>query len=725
MIKEKETITHENHRLNTVIDQIESDIDICTEKIGDKKETLKEINQNMLSEFKFETDTLVNLEGAATMWHYQTLGVETENSLDYQIKRRNELRRLNKSAYFAKITFHEQGYSPEDIYIGPASLVKKDAFDYLIYDWRAPIAGVFYDFETGDAEYKSPAGIIEGQLTGKRHYKINHRNIDYMFDSNLNIMDDILKEALAKSVDDKMSTIVTTIQKEQNQIIRDDSSDVLVVRGSAGSGKTSIALHRIAYLLYKNREKYKSDNVLVFTPNDIFSDYIGQVLPELGEAEAKTMTFMTYMEYVLDPEELGVSKLESWYDQMAFILSPIKDKAYYDRIETLKSKSSQGFFNALEAFINGVITDHSMLEDVKYGGQVIVSKEELVNVYMECPDVIKYSSRLKQLQTRIFRQLVEIRKKVMADYKQKLIDSDQYYTKTDINQKARKYVKRKFKPLYRRVRAMTTFNVIDLYNEFLDSQDMRPISNTITYEDGIAMIYLKGRLDFIMDMEGTKVVVIDEAQDYTLIQYHIFRLLFKHAKFTILGDPNQAIHPYLASDIKSDILGNLGNNVSTINLTKTYRSTKEIFDFCNNILPNDYPIENLARHGEKPSVTTYSSSRELRDRILEQLTILKAEGKQSAAVIGQTKEHCIEIEQFFKNDGLKLMIDEDLNYNSGVLIIPSYLAKGLEFDAVFVVTDDRYNYHDETLRKLFYTVCSRALHFLEVCCLGNLPILLK
>ncbi len=312
----KEILEQEEKRLSYVYKQINEEIQAAKSKVLEQKEALKEVNKNMLSEFKFETEATADLEGAAVMHQYQTMGLNIENAMGDKIQRQRQLEQLHRSAYFAKINFQEQGFDEEEIYIGAASLVDQNKYEFLIYDWRAPICSLFYDYEEGAVSYEAPSGMISGNMLNKRHFKIQQDKIVYMFDSSVNIMDDMLKEALAKSTDDKMKTIITTIQKEQNRVIRDESSDVLVVRGAAGSGKTSIALHRIAYLLYKNRKKIIPSDILIFTPNDIFSDYISQVLPELGETNVETITFSDYIQDNLgevygEIEERAVKKRQS------------------------------------------------------------------------------------------------------------------------------------------------------------------------------------------------------------------------------------------------------------------------------------------------------------------------------------------------------------------------------------------------------------------------------
>lgn len=712
-MKEDELL-QEKARLHKVMEQIEEDISICNQKIEDNKESLVDINKSMLSEFKFETEMNVNLEGAATMWHYQSIGKQVENSLDDQMKRKQELLRLEDSAYFAKLVFKEDGEREEDIYIGSSSLVEKEGFDYLIYDWRAPISSIYYDFEEGQASYEAPAGKIKGDVLKKRHFKIVKGNLEYMFDSSINIMDDILKETLAKSVDDKMKTIVTTIQKEQNKIIRDDNAKVLVVKGSAGSGKTSIALHRIAYLLYKNRGKLQPGDVMVFTPNDIFSDYISSVLPELGENNVDTMTFAEYTSYVLNPEEYGLEYVENWHDQMEYLLQGQHDSAYEERVKCIQYKSSEAFMQRIDAYIETLEKETSNFQNIYYEGEVIIHKEELIAPYLRTLGTVPYASRLEQMKNRMFAQIGEVKRKIKKAYKKTLLDSDTYYTESDIRHKVNKYAKRKCKPLYKKIRRMTEYNLLHIYNRFLQQEKLLKLEEKIPYEDTIAMIYMMGRLESIREIQKAKLVVIDEAQDYTWLQYRIFKQLFPNARFTILGDPNQGIHPYSSSNLKRDYTSVLGEKVETVTLTKTYRSTREIWEFCNELLLEKVEVTNVARTGEQVQVHSYKKKENLKPFLKSQLAKEREKGYQSIGIICKTKEHARKVREIFIEENISLLDSEEHKYKSGAIIIPSYLAKGLEFDSVIVVCDDESIYDDKNERKLFYTVCSRALHSLQI-----------
>ncbi len=772
MSLDKQVLAYEEKRLSEVMDQIHTDLEEAKDKVVSGRESLKEINKNMMSEFKFETESLVDLEGAAVMHQYQSMGRNVENAMDYQKQRVRELSKLASSAYFAKIDFKEADEDLEEIYIGSSSLVKNKGFEYLIYDWRAPICSIFYDYEKGDVSYEAPGGKIKGELVNKRHFKIVNGQIKFAFDSNVNIMDDMLKEALAKSVDDKMKTIITTIQKEQNQVIRDEEADVLVVSGSAGSGKTSIALHRIAYLLYRNRKTVMSSDVLIFTPNDIFSDYISHVLPELGEQNVDSITFNEYIQSELgvyipvsnedhefvygetredgeenperpDPAQNQILKcyweeIESYYDQMEYLLSPVHDEEFKARVESMTRKSSVEFFEAFDAYIHQIEKRTDYFEDFYYKEHLLLSKEEMYESYLDCVGVIKCSSRLKQVRNRLMERIKEMKKIVAYNYEKSLIESDEYYTKADINRKVYKYLKRSFKPLHKKVKAMTSLNLLSLYNDFLESQRLARVRNKLDFEDALCLMYMKGRLDTIKEVNKVKYLVIDEAQDYTLLHYKIIALIFGHCKYTLLGDPNQAIHPYISSKVNGMVEDFLGQAPRHIRLTKTYRSTKEISDFCSRILPSSVTGENVLRDGKEPELVKFKGL--ATDDIVCLLeNVLKASqsGLRSIAIIGKTKEHCnlmYEHIQEVQHESSHLSIrdlsigllnNEEQLYKTGIIVIPSYLAKGLEFDSVHVVSDHLYRYDAERERQLFYTVCTRALHELTIYYEGQEPKLLS
>ena len=722
----------EEQRLQYVLKQIQREIQTTEDKVVEQKESLKEINKNMLSEFKFETESTVDLEGAAVLYQYQNMGQNIENAMEYQIQRQRQLQTLQKSAYFAKLNFKEEGFSEENIYIGAASLVDKNQYEFLIYDWRAPICSLFYDYEEGKVSYEAPSGTIYGEILNKRHFKITGDTIKYVFDSSINIMDDMLKEALAQSTDDKMKTIITTIQKEQNAVIRDESADVLVVSGAAGSGKTSIALHRIAYLLYKNRDKIFASDILIFTPNDIFGDYISHVLPELGETNADTITFSDYIQDnlgrmdsstdTLQVEEeaeqpILISKwhtIETYYEQMEYLLDPDINHDTDRRIKEIKEKSTSEFIKAFNLFIDKVEAQDDFFEDIYYENQIILSADEIRQAYNDCTGVIKCSSRLLQVRNRLMAKIQTVRHAVSYRYEQELLNGDVYYTKREIKKKKIMYLKSKFKPITQKVRKMTSLDLLDLYNRFLKSQNISTIGSDLYFEDALSLLYMKGRLDRIKEVHKVKYVFIDEAQDYTLLHYQIIKLIYGHAKYTLLGDPNQSIHPYMSSSVSGDIEDFLGKKPKHIRLAKTYRSTQQINDFCNQIIEIE-DGDNALREGKKPVLKTFSSQKEQAEFLLKAIEENHIDGYRSIAIIGKTKAHARKLyEAFDEVEEIGLLDNEEQLYKKGTVVIPSYLAKGLEFDCVYVMTDEKYHYHEKREKQLYYTVCTRALHELSI-----------
>ncbi len=733
----KEILEQEEKRLSYVYKQINEEIQAAKSKVLEQKEALKEVNKNMLSEFKFETEATADLEGAAVMHQYQTMGLNIENAMGDKIQRQRQLEQLHRSAYFAKINFQEQGFDEEEIYIGAASLVDQNKYEFLIYDWRAPICSLFYDYEEGAVSYEAPSGMISGNMLNKRHFKIQQDKIVYMFDSSVNIMDDMLKEALAKSTDDKMKTIITTIQKEQNRVIRDESSDVLVVRGAAGSGKTSIALHRIAYLLYKNRKKIIPSDILIFTPNDIFSDYISQVLPELGETNVETITFSDYIQdnlgevYGEIEEEGGEEEteqpilfarwqeIESYYDQMEYLLSPNVCHKTDRRVQELKMKCSEEFIQNLNQFIDKIEKQDDFFEDICYKNQVILSAKDIRQAYTECVGVIKCTSRLLQVRNRLKAKVQSVRQAVGYHFEQDLINSDTHYTTREIKKKKAAYLKRQFKPVMKQICRMTTLDVQALYNQFLKSQNMTITGEQLCYEDALSLLYMKGRLDRIREVHRVKYVFIDEAQDYTRLHYQIIQLIYGHARYTVLGDPNQSIHPYMSSRVTGDVEDLLGKTPQHIHLEKTYRSTQEIHDFCQKILGGKQG-GNVLRHGKEPSVLTVDSITSLTSSLKQGIRKNKEDGYRSIGIIAKTKAHGRALYSALEEDAdISLLDNEEQKYKNGVIVIPSYLAKGLEFDCVYVVTDETYHYQAQREKQLYYTVCTRALHELSVVSVGE------
>lgn len=723
------------------------------------KEARKQLDEKRESSERLKTE---NIETQRELW--QDVGsISIENNLDQLVdflafidlmKRQKRNYRFTKkleekyeklvlSPYFGRIDFLEAGDErPEKYYIGIANLVN-DSYDILVYDWRAPVSGMFYDYEIGEASYKCPEGIVSGKVTLKRQYKINNGKIEYMFDSNLKIDDEILQEILSKSTDSKMRTIITSIQREQNQIIRNEEYKNLVVQGPAGSGKTSIALHRVAYLLYKHRDKVAPQNIIIFSPNQIFNDYISNVLPQLGEDNMLQTTFKEYMHKALSDE----LKKEDYYEMMEYILGSKDKPGYQKRIRNMKFKSSIEFIDMLKRYVAYVEVKERSFNDIFFGDKLIISSKELKKLYYNDYFKLPLKKRLQKIRERILFLLKPYEEERIREVVGELNDTGSYIDKAEIREKGISHVRDEMKDIYSEMDRITKFDLVDIYKQFIEElglfsenadseKEIEEIKNytlenldarQLYYEDQPPLLYLKGALGDLPKTSDIKFVIIDEAQDYTALQYEIFYQLFNHANITMLGDLNQSINPYMnVGDYKNISHIFPQDNTCIMNLTKSYRSTIEITKFSRILLKREVADESVERSGDEPLVLGFPKEEDIKERIHEDIIAYKDKGYKSIGIITRTKKEANEVYGCLKDKvQVKAIINEDEEYMNDAVIIPAYLAKGLEFDVVLIYNAGNGNYCCEEERLLFYTACTRALHVLCVYYSGNCTSLLQ
>lgn len=639
------------------------------------------------------------------------------------------LEKVASSPYFGRVDFQEEGtHSPEEIYIGLSSLVHKGTGEHLIYDWRAPISSIFYDFELGQAAYPVRDGLIEGQVTLKRQYRIVDGRIEYIFDSSLKIDDLILQKILSESTDGKMREIVKSIQREQNKVIRDDKHKLLLVQGPAGSGKTSIALHRIAYLLYKHRGTLSSNEVVIFSPNQVFSDYISDVLPELGEENVIQSTFDEYGQEILG----GYGTIESWADMMEYLLSckgPERDA----RVEAIEYKASRDYAKALEEYVTYLVDPQgSTFEDLEHNGQRIASKEELTGLFYNEYAWLPLKKRLDKIRGRLFYLIEPIKAERIKEVVEEIAadPDDPFAPKREILSKSRRRVGEEFKPLTDKIVDITSFDVYDAYCKLFEGEffpdsisesvreqtlnDLR--EGIIRHEDMAPLLFLKMHLEGEPILTSIKYVIIDEAQDYSPLQYQIIEGLFPNSSITLLGDLDQSLSPYTAIKDWTQVMDIFQeDDEAIIGLTQSYRSTHEIFSFARALLPDDRGIKAINRNGELPRVSYASSEGTMLHSIVKDILELMEEGVESIALICKTAGEALRAFNFI-GDQVKthLITSEDTDFKRGILIIPVYLAKGLEFDAVLIYNAGAAQYHGPGERKLLYTGITRALHRLHI-----------
>jgi DNA helicase-2/ATP-dependent DNA helicase PcrA len=718
---------YEEDRLKQVLFEIQQQLEIEKQFLNRQKSTVMTERKMLWDDGPrnvYSFDDALKLSQQVN--ELQNLEVALENSHRLIAK----LEKMLLSPYFGRIDFLENGTNkPEEIYIGISSLIDKEKGNLLVYDWRAPICSMFYDFPLGSAHYQCQAGVISGKILLKRQYKIENGQLIYMFESSIKIDDQILQEILSKHSNEKMKTIVSSIQSEQNRVIRDDHHQVLFVQGAAGSGKTSIALHRAAYYLYKDHGKITSKNILIFSPNRIFKDYISNVLPELGEENILCTTFQDFTRKLL-PNQL---KIEDFNDQLEFILTIKKEDQY--RIDNIHYKTTPDFYQVIKNYIQYLTQQGKPFSDLLFLEKNILSKEQLQELYEESFSYLPKKKRLLQIQRRAY-FLLRPHAKQRLQYYLKLFAGDRsIVNEKELKARSRLAVKEELEPVKDQIKSWTRFDSLELYKDLFSDQDLfykmaegtllpsnidkirsETIKNLnrgwVGCEDLAPLLFFWGKIEGFPKFPDLKHLIIDEAQDYTFLQYEVIKELFPAASFTILGDLNQAIHPVQYQNTFENIKEVFAQKKPGLfRLSKSYRSTKEIADFTKALLENDETTEYINRPGIKPLITKVKEESLLPKAITNQIQELKKEGMTSIAVIAKTSRQCRKLYQQLKYlTKIRLITNDDELFSTGVIIIPSYLAKGLEFDAVLIYNANRENYYLKNEKKLFYTACTRALH---------------
>ena len=588
-----------------------------------------------------------------------------------------KLLKLKYSPYFGRIDFKEEDSGKMyKVYIGLAGV--EDNLNYIIYDWRSPIAGMFYDYGIGPCKYESPDGNISGNILLRRQYKIENNKIIRAFDSDLNVVDEMLQEVLDENSSDKMKNIVNTIQKEQNEIIRNVHDKNLIVQGIAGSGKTSVALHRIAFLLYKIKN-LKSANVVIFSPNNVFSEYISDVLPELGEDNTSETTFKDFAQSFIKEfkeTESFTTFIERYYTK--------KD----DDVSFTTFKLSDEMIDVIENYVKEIENNIKITSDIEIKTDTI-DKEYLNYILKERFNRLPLFSRIEK----------------MAEHL-----CDKYGLSYGKNKKSFiKLIKDNLniKPNYVKI-----YKDLYLSNSFKEKycgvKEIKLNKKIINYDDSLCFIYLKGLLTGFPYSNLIKQVVIDEAQDYNMMQYKIICNIFKRASFTILGDVNQTINPYYKYDTLSKIGDILNDKSKYVELNKTYRSSPNIISYANKVL--NLKHVSAIRNSNNIPVQYRGDISYLKNDVNN----LKKKYK-SVAIITKDEEESIKIYNYLKDDvkDISLMKDSSLDFNKNLVVVPSYLSKGLEFDSVISYTDMNNKYTKDE-RYLFYVVVTRSQHELII-----------
>ncbi|MGI6094505.1 MAG: HelD family protein [Lachnospiraceae bacterium] len=663
--------------LYAVTEKIKLKID---EIVGSLQETQQDIVD--MNEYYWENYTEMDQYGYENFDNQQALLMQVNVRQDQQLQLR-KLKKMMDSPFFGSIDFVYEGEEQaERFYIGVGNFSEKRGNVPLIFDWRAPVSSLFYDYDKGDASYEAPAGTMYGEILSKWQYKIRGGRMIYEFESDTKIDDDILKQELSGSSDTQLKSIIRTIQKEQNTIIRNTRDKILVIQGAAGSGKTSIALHRIAYLLYHDREHLKSSNILILSPNSVFSDYISHVLPELGEEPIQEISFDLFAYRELQGV---VYDCEDRWDQIERQIADEDAKAE----ERYRWKQSREYVCAAEGFLAELEDRLVEFADVTYREMKMTAEEILEMFYFKFQEIPLLS-----------------RMDAVMEYH---VDEYETLYGRDIPEEEKERIREKYRSLY------VSTDLYEIYNWFLQDNgwpclpDVPREKRRLRYEDVYPMLYLKYRLGSVNSHKRIRHLVIDEMQDYSYLQYVILESMFS-CNMTILGDRAQTVDKHM-QDVLTFLPRIFGKQVRCIQMNKSYRNTAEISAYAEKIT-GVTEIEYLERHGKEVEEIVCASAAEVQESIRKRIA-LDAEGYETAAVLVMTEREARDwYRRLAKEREDVFYVDRDSSsFRKGITVTTFYMAKGLEFDQVFVVGGRK----ESPLFGQFRYICAtRALHELYV-----------
>ena len=702
----------EEKRLAQTISLAEEQLKQAKEAADKKKSEIIEAKKDVRENTEHGITSLYTSDGFEALVELsQYINPVTDKIIDYEEEEHKILllEKMIKSPYFARIDFKFDDEDEfEKIYIGRSSLRKNSYQEMYVYDWRSPIASVFYRFMTGEAFYDAPCGRVTGELNLKRQYEIKNGTLEYFFDSDVQIVDEFLRQLLSQNTTAKMKAIVETIQHEQDVVIRDMENDLLMVQGVAGSGKTSIALHRAAYLMYQGLQtKLSANNIMIISPNSIFEQYISNVLPELGEDNVISSVFEDILSALLNGR-----KIQS---RNNFLENLIVNSKYKEiSRNSIEFKTSSFFREILDQFLIDIPRQWIEFEDVYYEGKCVVSGQILKDKILGRPET-PLGIKLEQLEDYILEQIFGTGKG--RGHKEE---------KNLIKQEIQKFIKIDIVELYKILFSNEAYFYSLLQNSNL-SQGIKSIweytrenleADRLYYDDAIAIAYLYLKIYGTNKYKNIKQVVIDEAQDYYPLQYEIFNLLFSNAKFTILGDMKQTLAKKEDISFYEQIQKILNKKKSSlIMLDKSFRCTNEILNFSLKFIEQSSQIKSFNRNGDSPKVYIADNSEIFIDEIVKEIKLCQEKGFQSICLICKTEKNSIYLFNKIKHKlDIQLIKNGSVSDLQGVFILPVYMSKGLEFDTVLICDADSQNYHDEDDKNLLYVACTRALHKLSLFC---------
>lgn len=683
---------------------------------GKLEETLKILNNeilNYLSKRKNITDYIVDYRKKVieeyrddedkVIEYFDHENYVKEEAFKTIDKRLKEFTILKDSPYFGKITFTEEDEGAEEFYIGRFGLTPEDSYDPVIVDWRAPVASLFYKGALGETTYECPNGAVNANLLGRRQLIVKKGELKGLFNSAIDVKDDILQMVLTSNSSEKLKDIVMTIQEEQDEIIRAPKDKVVVVNGVAGSGKTTIALHRVSYLLYNFRKQF-GDKVLILGPNDIFMDYIGQVLPTLGESGVTQMTFQNFAISEIGLEEPVKGFSEYIEEAMSGNEEALKEYKY---------KSSKKFTELLDKTLEKMNEEYFEIQPVRFFDEEIVSVDEIKELFTKYYGYMPLFRRSEKIKRILTSKIKDKRDELVRELEANIKEEISKLSPDELEiEKNNLLFKRRI-----RIREIVrgVMNSRDELESWINHEDTVSLYKRITNTEALGYMDLAGILYLMVMLEGKKCkkeykhVVIDEAQDYNTTQFKLIKELTGCKSYTIVGDSNQRLITTLEEPAMLNLEEVFGDAVKEFSLLKSYRSTQQIMEYASQFLNEDKVIP-LVREGEPVIEEETTSKEDLVETIVSIIEDYQEDGLESIAVITKNKENMPEISGLLK-ERIKIMSfdRDDLIYNGGNVLIPAYYAKGLEFDGVIILEEG-----EETPSLVKYIMCTRALHRLSI-----------
>lgn len=699
-------------------------------------DALRETNREMWENASHSADDFDGAIGLSQF--YQPLASNTF-AIESGTKKIKLYERLLESAYFARIDFcTETKEWWEEVYIGRGTLFHDKDEKILIYDWRSPIASLFYRFEMGHAYYDAPGGRITGDISLKRQYEIKKGMFEYFFDADVQIADEFLRKLLSGNASNKMKTIVETIQRDQDIAIRNMTHDLLMVQGIAGSGKTSIALHRVAYLKYQGlANRLQSSDIIILSPNTLFEQYISNVLPELGEDEVKSVVFDDLVRDSLADKIIFCSR----YDQTEQLISCENAAEKELKKQVMTFKMSEAFVKILDRYAESIPLSHIAFADIEYDGKIVFTVQQLKERLLQMNESLSLAVKMSHLRWYIFEEIHEMRKRRMPKLlRQTREDTEHPY---DWEEYARELSIEESTQLAQKVDGFIKLNGLALYKKLFTKDGLlkslsegielprnideillyskeRLSGNMLENEDALAIMYLQmliGENTIANEIyRPIRQVIVDEAQDYYTLHFKILKGLFPNARFTVLGDINQTIEKQENMNLYERITEILKPKSSCLMvMNKSFRCTKEILNFSMQFLDEDTPFESFNRSGDVPQMIEGKNTELLDQKVIDEASYSEKQGYDSVGILCKDFKTAEGLYERLKDRmNIHLVRSGDNLNTTGTFIIPITMSKGLEFDSVLVYGVDEKHYHTDDDKKLLYIASTRALHRLNL-----------